>query len=155
MLNRRSLAVGALVALGTLAAPVVVAQQASPADQAITYRKSVYQVILWNLGPMGAMVQGRTPFDASTFARNAQRIATMAPMLSEAYVVESATPGKTRAKAEIWKNKADFDKLMQDFVTQTATFANVAKGGDLAKIRPAFGQMTQTCKACHDKYRSE
>jgi cytochrome c556 len=146
----------ALAAAGAFAVPsLALAQQATKAEQAIKYRQSVYQVILWNLGPMAAAVQGKAPFEAKTFANQAQRVATMAPMLAEAYGPDTFVAGKTRAKQEIWQNKADFDAKMQDFVRASASFAEVAKTGDEAKIKAAFGPMTQTCKACHDKYRSE
>lgn len=142
-------------AIAALGATAAVAQQPTKAEQAIKYRTSVYQVILWNLGPMGAAVQGKAPYDKDAFAKQAARVATMAPMLAEGYPKESFVAGKTRAKQEIWANWGDFQKLMQNFETKSASFAEVAKSGDLAKIRPAFGEMTQTCKACHDKYRSE
>jgi cytochrome c556 len=156
MQSRAKIYACALAAAGTLAiSSLALAQQPTKAEQAIKYRQSVYQVILWNLGPMGAAVQGKAPFDAKTFANQAQRVATMAPMLAEAYGADTFVAGKTRAKQEIWQNKADFDAKMDDFVRASAAFAEVAKTGDQAKIKPAFGQMTQTCKACHDKYRSE
>jgi cytochrome c556 len=44
---------------------------------------------------------------------------------------------------------------MKDLVTKTATLADVAKGGDLAKIKPAFADAGQACKACHDKFKKE
>jgi cytochrome c556 len=156
MQSRAKIFVCALAAAGTLAASsLALAQQPTKAEQAIKYRQSVYQVILWNLGPMGAAVQGKAPFEAKAFADQAQRVATMAPMLAEAYGADTFVQGKTRAKQEIWQNKADFDAKMRDFVQASASFAEVAKSGDQAKIKAAFGPMTQTCKACHDKYRSE
>lgn len=143
------------VAVAMLGATAAVAQQPTKAEQAIKYRQSVYQVILWNLGPMAGAVQGKAPYDKDAFAKQAARVATMAPMLAEGYPKDSFVAGKTRAKQEIWANWAEFQQLMQNFETKSATFAGVAQGGDLAQIKPAFGELTQTCKACHDKFRSE
>lgn len=143
------------VVVAALCASAAVAQQPTKAEQAIKYRQSVYQVILWNLAPMGAAVQGKAPYDKEAFAKQAARVAAMAPMLAEGYPKDSFVAGKTRAKQEIWANWAEFEKLMQNLETKSAAFADVAKGGDLAKIKPAFGELTQTCKACHDKFRSE
>jgi cytochrome c556 len=143
----------ALVAASALgAAGVATAQQNT--DKLIEYRQSVYKVVLWNFGPMGAAVQGKIPYDKDAFARQAARVAAMAPMAADGFVVESTGP-KSDAKPEIWKNKADFDKLMQGFVTKTAALAEASKSGDLAAIKPAFGEAAQACKACHDEYRKK
>ena len=38
---------------------------------------------------------------------------------------------------------------------KSADLADVAKSGDLAKIKPAFKELTQVCKSCHDKFRTD
>lgn len=151
-LAARVLAVAGLVGFAATA----VAQQPSRAEQSIKYRTGLYQAVYWNFGPMGAAVQGKAPYDKDAFAKQAARVAMLSPMLAEGFAVESPNDSKPKgAKASIWTNKAEFDKLMQDFVTKSATLADVAKGGDLAKIKPAFGDVGQACKACHDKFRAE
>lgn len=132
-------------------------QPPSKAEQSAKYRQSVYQVIVWNFGPMAGAVQGKMPYDKDAFAKQAARVATLTPMLAEGFAVESPTaPERPKgAKASIWTSKAEFDKLMQDLVTKSAALAEVAKSGDLAKIKPAFGEVGQSCKACHDKFRAE
>jgi cytochrome c556 len=147
-------AVASLVAAGSLA---VRAQEAPPSkeEQAIKYRQSVYKVILWNFGPMAAMAQGKIPYDAKTFAHNAERVATMAPMLLEGYPQGSGTGAKTRARPEIWENKADFTELMHNMESKTAALAVVAREGDFEKSKAAFGEAGSACKACHEKYRTD
>ena len=63
--------------------------------------------------------------------------------------------GKTGAKPEIWQNPQDFVGKMRDFQAEARAFEAAARGGDLALIRAQSGDLGQTCKACHDKYRSE
>jgi len=54
------------------AAGAVQAQgQPTKGEQMLKYRKAVYQAIAWNFGPMGAMAQGKAPFDAAEFAMRA------------------------------------------------------------------------------------
>jgi cytochrome c556 len=129
----------------------------SKAEQAIKYRQSVYKVILWNFGPVAAMSQGKMPYDATQFARHAERVATMAPMLLEGYAEGSASAEgvKTRARPEIWENKAEFEKLMHDMESKTAALATVAKEGDFEKSKAAFGEAAAACKACHEKFRTD
>lgn len=141
----------ALGAVGGLA----LAQQPSKAEQAIKYRQAVYRVIVWNLGPIGAAMQGKAPYDKDAVARQAARIAALTPQLAEGFPPDSIVAGKTQAKPDIWAKDSDFPTLLKNLETRSAEFAEVAKSGDLAKIKPAFGELTQTCKACHDKYRAE
>lgn len=44
---------------------------------------------------------------------------------------------------------------MEKLQTETAKFAQVSRSGDLAMIKPQFGEVAKTCKACHDNYRSK
>jgi cytochrome c556 len=124
-------------------------------EQAIKYRQSVYKVILWNFGPMAGMAQGKVPYDATDFAKRAQRVATMAPMLLEGYPPGSGTGAPTRAKSEIWDNFDEFSKLMHAMEDKAAALADVAKEGNLEKSRAAVGELGDACKACHDKYRAK
>jgi cytochrome c556 len=129
--------------------------QPSKAEQALKYRKAVYQAIAWNFGPMSAMAQGKAPFDAAEFAMRAGRVAALTPMLSESYSPETQTVAGSKAKAELWANRADFDAKMKDLVERSATLATVAKGGDEARTKAAFFDTANTCKACHDKYKAD
>lgn len=63
--------------------------------------------------------------------------------------------GKTGAKAEIWQNGPDFTAKTGDFQKAAQAFNAAAQGNDLAAIKKSFGDLGGTCKACHDKYRSE
>jgi cytochrome c556 len=142
----------ATVALGSLAH----AQGApSKGEQALKYRKSVYQVIVWNFGPMSAMAQGKMPYDAAEFATRAGRVAVLAPMLNEAYPAESQGVANSKLKPEMWSNRADFDAKLKDLVDRSATLAAVARGGDFEKSKAAFFDTANACKACHEKYKAD
>jgi cytochrome c556 len=147
----------AIALLVGLTAALAQEKPPSKAEQAIKYRQSVYKVILWNFGPVAAMAQGKIPYDAAEFARRAERVATMAPMLLEGYPEGSANEAgiKTRARPEIWENKAEFEKLMHDMEEKTAALASVAKASDFDKSKAAFGDAAGACKACHEKFRTD
>jgi cytochrome c556 len=130
-------------------------KQPSKAEQAIKYRQSVYKVILWNFGPMAGMAYGKIPYDATDFARRAERVATMAPMLLEGYPPGSNTDAPTRAKPEVWQNFDEFTRLMHNMEDKAAAVAEVAKEGNLDKSRAAVSELGDACKACHDKFRAE
>ncbi len=151
----RSLAV-ALLTTTCLVAGAVQAQGApSKGEQALKFRKSAYQVMAWNFGPMGAMAQGKVPYDAAEFAMRAQRVAAIAPMLSEGFPAETRDLPNSKLKPDMWANRADFDAKMKDLVDRTATLATVAKSGDFASSKAAFLDAANACKACHDKYKND
>jgi cytochrome c556 len=125
------------------------------AEQAITYRKSVYEVMAWNFGPMRGAVQGKIPYDKDAFALQAARLAMLTPMLPEGFPAGSFVAGKTDAKPLIWEQRAEFDELMKKLALKSAALADIAKSGDLNKIKPAFGEVGQVCKSCHEKFKKE
>jgi cytochrome c556 len=63
--------------------------------------------------------------------------------------------GKTGAKPEIWQNQQDFSAKNEDFRTAAQAFNSAAASGNLDAIKSSFADLGKTCKACHDKYRSE
>jgi cytochrome c556 len=146
----------ALVAASIALTGVALAESPpSKADRILAYRKALYQVIAWNVGPMGAMAQDKAPFSAPEFALRAERVAEITPMLAEAYSPESKGVANSKLKPEMWANRADFDAKLKDLVDRSAALAEVAKGGDPAKTKAAFFSMADACKACHDKYKAD
>jgi cytochrome c556 len=144
---------GALTTCLLLALPTL-APSSDPAA-AIQYRQSAYTVMVWNWAPMAAMVRGRTPWDQDEFARRAQRVATLVPMLIEGFPPGSNQGAETAAKGEIWSNFDDFRAKMQALERESAALAKVAAGGDEAATRAQFGKTAETCKACHDRYKAD
>ncbi len=136
-------------------ASAAVATAAVKPETAIHYRQSVYTMIGWNFGPMAQMVKGKTAWDATEFSKHADRIAALTPQLMEGFPAGSESGAKTEAKPDIWKNADDFKSKMDDLVTQSKALADIAKGGDEAKMKEQFKTTAGACKSCHDKYRTE
>ncbi len=141
--------------LGALLAGTTFAMAAVKPDDAIRYRQAAYTMIGWNFGPMAQMVKGKTPWNASEFSMHAERVAALATQLLEGFPPGSDSGARTSAKAEIWKNNDDFKLKLNDFIQQSQRLVEVAKGGDEAKAKEQFKTTAGTCKACHDKYRSQ
>ncbi len=133
----------------------VLAQQPTKAEQMLKYRKALYTAMAWNFGPMSGMAQGKIPFNASEFATRAERVADIAPMIAESFGPETKGLPNSELKPEMWDNRADFDAKLKDLVDRSATLAQVAKGGDEAKMKAAFFDTANACKACHDKYKKK
>jgi cytochrome c556 len=64
--------------------------------------------------------------------------------------------GTTRAKPEIWENKADFESKMNDLTKAVNALQIVAnEGTDRKAIAEQVGATGKACKACHDDYKSK
>ena len=44
---------------------------------------------------------------------------------------------------------------METFQVEAASLAEIAKGGDMAEIKPQFGKVGESCKACHKEYKED
>jgi cytochrome c556 len=99
--------------------------------------------------PLRAMATKEAPFDAAAVKKNA---ATIAEKLKAAQALfpEGSGGGESRAKPEIWTDRAAFDKAMKDGVAAAEALAAV---GDEAAFAGAMRGLGATCKGCHDKYR--
>lgn len=145
--------IAAAATLLAMAAPVS-AQFAKPED-AIKYRQSALSVMGTHFGRVGAMANGRIPFDAKVAADNADIVASMAKLPWAGFVPDSDKGGNTRAKAEIWTEQAKFKESSDKLVAESTKLAAAAKTGNLDTLKTAFAATAGTCKACHDVYRKE
>jgi cytochrome c556 len=131
------------------------AKEENSAVDAIEYRQAAFEVLVWNFAPMGAMVKGKIPFDAKTFAERAANVAFLSKMPLEGFIPGS-DKGETEAKPEIWQNWDDFKAKMDNLQKETAKLAEVAKTATkVEEVAEQFGETGKVCKGCHDKYRED
>jgi len=146
--------IAATAALVAFAAPAL-AQFAKPED-AIKYRQSALSVMATHYGRIGAMVNGRVPFDAKLAAENADIVSSMSKLPWAAFgpgTDKGSIP--TRAKAEIWAEQAKFKDLSEKMMAETSKLAAAAKTGNADTLKAAFGATSASCKACHDNYQAK
>lgn len=140
-------------ALGTLSALPAAAQFQKPED-AVKYRKAAFTLMGNHMGRLGAMAQGRAPFDGAAAAASADVVATLSKLPFAAFPEGTGGTDKGAPNAKVWSDKAKFDaagKKMQDEVAKLAT---AAKANNLDQLKAAFGNAAGTCKACHDDFRN-
>ncbi len=138
------------LALSSFTAPAS-AQFQKPED-AVKYRKAVMTVMGNHAGRLGAMANGRVPFDAKAAADSAALLESLSRLPWEAFVA-GTDKGETRAKPEIWTEQAKFKEGADKLQAETAKLSAAAKTGNLDSVKTAFGSVGQTCKACHDAYQ--
>jgi cytochrome c556 len=129
------------------------AQFAKPED-AIKYRKASYTVMAAHFGRLGAMANGRVPYDAKVAAENVEIVATLSKLPWAAFG-EGTDKGDTRAKPEIWKESAKFKEASDKMQADIAKLTVAAKAGNLDALKAAFGPAAASCKACHDSFRKD
>jgi len=145
-----------LIAASALSVTVALpaAAQFQKPEDAIKYRKAAFSVMATHFGRLGAMANGRIPFDAKVAAENAD-LALVMSKLPYAAFTEGSDKGETKAKAEIWtegdKFRAAATKMQDEMVKLNAA----AKTGSVENLKTAFGPTGAACKACHDAYRKE
>ncbi|GAB4090941.1 c-type cytochrome [Hydrogenophaga soli] len=139
-----------LTALACAAVPAM-AQFQKPED-AVKYRQSAFSVMASHFGRLGAMASGKAPYDAKLAQENAAVVEFMSK-LPWAGFTPSTEGVKSKAKPEVWMDKAKFDQGAEKMVAEVAKLNTAAKAGNLDALKAAFGETAKTCKACHDAFR--
>jgi cytochrome c556 len=135
----------------TLSAPA--SAQFAKAEDAIKYRQSALFVMGQHFGRLGAMANGRAPFDAKAAQENADVVAQMAKLPWAGF--GAGTDKGAPTKAEIWAEQAKFREHADKLEAESVKLAAAAKTGNLDNLKAAFGATAGTCKACHDSYRNK
>lgn len=140
----------ALAVVGAFSATV----WAQSADRQIKYRQGILQGIGWHMGVLGAMAKGERPFDKDTAVRSATFVNELAAMPWDGFGPGSDTGAPTKARPEIWTNRAKFDQLGKELRVETAKLVTAA-GTDLAALRSQLGPTGKACSNCHDDFRAK
>ena len=143
-----------LMALSTAAVSFSAAAQFAKPEDAIKYRKASYTVMAAHFGRLGAMANGRVPYDAKLAAENAELVVALAKLPWAAYG-EGTDKGETRAKPEIWKEAAKFKEAADKMQAEVGKLNVAAKAGNVEALKAAFGPAAASCKACHDNFRKD
>jgi cytochrome c556 len=155
---RVSLSVTALATALTASAFAQAPPSPSPAKRAIDERKAIFTLIGSNFRPLGEQLQGRGSLDATEARKRAERLAFLSSLATDAFsdVSNVGEPG-TRAKAEVWSKRADFDKAIADFVKHSQALAQTAATQPPTSdaFKSAAGAVAQDCKGCHDTFRGK
>ncbi len=157
------IAVGATLLVGSMlnfsahaqqaAAP---APEANPARKAVEVRKAVFTLIANNFKPIGDTLQGKVQYDAAEVKKRAARVAFLSDFVGEAFPdVSNIGLPDTKAKSEVWSDRAGFDKKVADFREHAATLAKVSATETTASdaFKTAAAAVGQDCKGCHEAYK--
>lgn len=86
-------------------------------------------------------------FAAAGLARWARALPTLFPQ-------SNSTVTPSRARPEIWANKADFNAKAAAFAAAASQLAAAAESGDKAALASNWAATGATCLACHQAYQA-
>lgn len=148
-----------VLALLAVAVAGTAVAQVKPAD-AIKFRQSGYGFMAWNMGKLkGMLVENPASFNKEQAIAAANAIQAVANSGMGALYVPGSDKGKgwaeTRVKPELFTDKEGVGKVARAFNTEANELAKVAATGDAAALKVQFGKVGETCKGCHEKFRTE
>ena len=152
--NTRSALTTVALALAAASMALPAAAQFQKPEDAVKYRQSAMTVMGNHFGRIGAMANGRVPFDAAQVNANADVVATMSRLPFVGFVEGTAGTEKGRASAKIWSERAKFDDSAKKMQDEVGKLVIAARTNNLETVKTAFGAVGETCKACHDDYRN-
>jgi len=143
-----------LIAISTAVISFSAAAQFAKPEDAVKYRKSAFTVMATHFGRMGAMAQGKVPFDAKSAADNAEIVVNMAKLPWAAFG-EGTDVGDTKAKPEVWKQSAKFKEAAEKLQAESVKLVAAAKTGKEDAFKTAFAATAGACKSCHDDFKAK
>lgn len=149
------LAISLVLAAAAAAAAIPASAQFAKPEDAVKYRQSALFVMSTHFGRIGAMANGRVPYDAAAAVQNAEIVAEMSklPWAGFGPGTDKVTP--QRAKPEVWTEQAKFKEHNEKLVGETAKLLAAAKTNSLDTLKVAFSSTANTCKGCHDNFRRD
>ncbi len=105
-------------------------------------------------GPLGGMLKGTVPYDASVVTRNAGYLDALSQMPWDGFA-ESTKGVKSFALPAIWAEPAKFKEAQDQFRTAVGALNTAAKGGNEGAVKAAIGDVGKACGNCHDNFREK
>lgn len=128
-------------------------------EKAVKARQGFMQVVVFNLGPLGAMAKGEMEYDAEVAMTHAKNLEALSKMNTGAMWPagsDNAALGedKTRALPAAWAAESKVMDAHGAWTKASTDLAAVA-GDGLEALKPAVGAVGKSCGGCHDDYRAE
>ena len=140
-----------ILAAVTIAAPLSGAQAQGAPEPIVAAREAGYDLMSAGVGLMKAGVAAGTPVKG--YSDLAEAIVKWGKTIPAMFPPGSGTG--TKAKPEVWSDRAGFEKAAQNLVDKATILVAAAKADHVAAFKPAFGDTAAACGACHKVYREK
>jgi cytochrome c556 len=154
-MNHRPIAASLIALCAALCTALPAQAQFKSPEDAIKYRQAALRVMSSHFGRLAAMAQGKVAYDPKIAGENADLVVMLAKLPFPAFAEGTDMDAPSHAKPEIWKEMPQFKEAAEKLQAAAARLPAAARSGDLAQLKAAVGATGQSCKACHDHFRSE
>ncbi len=124
----------------------------TPEQRAFTYRTGLMQTIAYKVAQVRGMEQGEIPVDEAIAVKHSRDIATLAGMITEGFIPNSAVEGSA-ALPDVWTNNADFQQKAADLQNASQALADAAAANGFEASKGMVQAVSQGCAGCHRPYR--
>lgn len=139
------------IALGAALLGTTGTTWSADSEDIIKYRNSVMKAYAGHTGAAARIVRGKVDYtEQLSLHATAMRDVSM---LTGDLFPEGSDFGETRAKDEVWSKRDEFNEAVTKNQQAAEAFLKVVSEGGAAA--ESFKALTDTCKGCHDKFRSE
>jgi cytochrome c556 len=139
----------ASIALMTVLAP----SYAAESEEIIKYRNSVMEAYAGHMSAASRIVRGKVDFQ-DQLKLHADSMAGIANITGTLFP-EDSDFGETRAKEEVWSKPKEFEQAVQENQQAVSEFNKAVASGDKAALASSFKKISDSCKSCHEKFRTE
>ena len=107
-------------------------------------------------GPLGAMGQGKAPYNADVVKRNAGYLNVLDKMPWDGFSPETkGTSAKTAALPAIWNEPDKFKQAQERLQSEVAKLVEVSQRGDESAVKAQIGATGKACGGCHENFREK
>lgn len=140
-------------AMGLVGVAVAQTPARTPA-QLIQARQASYKQIQGAMKGLSDQLRASEP-SLPAIRQHSAVLAQLAPRVSGWFPAGTGAEAgvRTRAKAEIWSDRAAFRTAAVNFVVAARRIDAAARANDLAAVRAALPGVGGSCRACHDQFR--
>ena len=150
---KKSLMAAGLAAAATVLASGAAMAQAKP-EILVKQRQAAMTLIGKYWGPMGAMMQGKAPYNAQVVQRNAGFLDNLSRMPWDGF--DPATrDAKSNALPVVFSDQAKFREAASRLESEASKLYAVSRSGDEAAVKAQMGAVGKACGGCHNDFRAK
>lgn len=145
--------IGGLLLTSLLGPAQGLADEGSSIEKAVEYRQSVMEIFKWNRGALGAMTNGKQPYDATAFEGHARDLIAAGRLDLLAGFPEDSVHEDSSAMSEIWLDWEGFEARLQDLRKALDGLEASLAQAELEPRKAALDDVGKACKGCHQQYK--
>ncbi len=149
---RRIVLGGVALAAGLVGLARAADTVALPPDDIIAARQAGFDLQAGVVAAMKSAIDGNAPVKPLT--DGAKGLSSWGHIIPTLFPDGTQTGRNTKAKAEIWSDRAGFDKAAADFYAAAEKLVALAEADDRPGFAAQFKETTAACGACHRAYRA-